>query len=58
VGEEGEQGEGGGKAQYFFVPIPMNREEDRRGESLWGKPANPTPPPWQVGSVGVCGGGI
>jgi hypothetical protein len=25
VGEEGEQGEGGGKAQYFFVPIPMKR---------------------------------
>jgi hypothetical protein len=25
VGEGGEQGEGGGKSQYFFVPIPMKR---------------------------------
>jgi hypothetical protein len=55
-GEEGEQGKGGGKSQYFLVPILMKRivAGSRFGENQptqhhgLGK--------WD--SVGGCGGGI
>jgi hypothetical protein len=57
VGEEGEQGEGGGgKSPYFFVPIPMKRivVSSRFGENQptqhhrLGK--------WEVGRGGGWGG--
>jgi hypothetical protein len=58
VGEWGKRESRGRSREVSVLPCPYTQEKDRRGESLWwGEPANPTPPPWQVGSVGVCAGG-
>jgi hypothetical protein len=59
AGEWGKRESRGRGREVSVLPCPYTDEEDRRGQSLWGELANPTPPPWQVGSVWVCvwGGG-